>query len=561
MRLSALLSGISALHSLPFVAAAPHPEHPSLSKRCDFDSASSPECWGDFSLSTDWYSEAPDTGVTREYWLELVNKTAAPDGVERMVLTVNGTVPGPTLYADWGDTVVIHVHNGLENNGTSIHFHGIRQQFTNEQDGVASITQCPTAPGETITYKWKATQYGTTWYHSHFALQALNGVVGGIVINGPASAPYDEDKGLIMLQDWFHRTADELYISASTAGPPTPDNGLINGTNVFEEGGSRFQTTFEAGKSYRLRLVNMAMDNFFKFSIDNHTLTVIAADLVPIVPYETEMVSLGIGQRYDVIVTANQEPGNYWMRSIPQQTCGTNGMTLDIKGIVNYKSVDVAEPESEMFEFIDDCNDEKASNLEPFVSLDPGSAFQQEVFDVGVSTPGGFFKWTINNSTFVSDWATPTLQKVLSNSSTFNPSENIVYLNETNKWTYLVIESQLGLTHPVHLHGHDFFLLAQEPMATFSSDAPLNLANPPRRDVAMLPASGYLVIAFPADNPGVWLTHCHIGWHTSQGFALQIVERRSEIPTTVSQSAIDGNCEAWSSYASSNAIIQDDSGI
>lgn len=53
-----------------------------------------------------------------------------------------------------------------------MHFHGIRQNLTNGDDGVASITQCPTAPGESMTYTWKATQYGTSWYHSHFALQA-----------------------------------------------------------------------------------------------------------------------------------------------------------------------------------------------------------------------------------------------------------------------------------------------------------------------------------------------------------------------------------------------------
>lgn len=64
--------------------------------------------------------------------------------------------------------------------------------------------------------------------------------------------------------------------------------------------------------------------------------------------------------------------------------------------------------------------------------------------------------------------------------------------------------------HPFHLHGHDFFILGQEPMATFSEDTALNLSNPPRRDVAMLPASGYLAIAFQNDNPGVWLAHCHV---------------------------------------------------
>jgi len=78
------------------------------------------------------------------------------------------------------------------------------------------------------------------------------------------------------------------------------DNGLINGTNIYNNSGtivgSRFQTTFESGKSYRLRLINGANDSHFKFSIDNHTMTVIANDLVPIVPYETNVLNIGIGE-------------------------------------------------------------------------------------------------------------------------------------------------------------------------------------------------------------------------------------------------------------------------
>lgn len=76
----------------------------SLSKRCT-NSATDRSCWGDYDLTTDYYNTVPDTGVTREYYLELVNTTASLDGVERMVLLVNGTFPGPTLFADWGDTV------------------------------------------------------------------------------------------------------------------------------------------------------------------------------------------------------------------------------------------------------------------------------------------------------------------------------------------------------------------------------------------------------------------------------------------------------------------------
>lgn len=86
------------------VTAAPKSSTPSIAKRCT-NSADDRSCWGDYDISTNYYDEVPDTGVTREYWFNIVNTTAAPDGVERIILSINGTVPGPTIIADWGDTV------------------------------------------------------------------------------------------------------------------------------------------------------------------------------------------------------------------------------------------------------------------------------------------------------------------------------------------------------------------------------------------------------------------------------------------------------------------------
>lgn len=97
---------------------------------------------------------------------------------------------------------------------------------------------------------------------------------------------------------------DELYESAETDGPPTLDNGLINGTNVYgdddssSQTGSRFEVSVVSGTSYRIRLVNAAVDTHFKWSIDNHTMTVIAMDLVPIVPYETTIIDIGMGKEH-----------------------------------------------------------------------------------------------------------------------------------------------------------------------------------------------------------------------------------------------------------------------
>ena len=66
-------------------------------------------------------------------------------------------------------------------NGTSIHWHGVRLLNMVHMDGVNGVTQCPLAPGDTFTYKLPITQYGTSWYHSHYSVQYADGLLGPIV--------------------------------------------------------------------------------------------------------------------------------------------------------------------------------------------------------------------------------------------------------------------------------------------------------------------------------------------------------------------------------------------
>ncbi|KAE8313860.1 extracellular dihydrogeodin oxidase/laccase [Aspergillus transmontanensis] len=545
--------------------------------RGDSDSASAcagntPETrdqWCDFDIRSDYYTEVPDTGVTREFWLVLGNTTTAPDGVPRNVLTVNGTSPGPTLHVNWGDWVRIHVYNGLENNGTSIHWHGIRQNHTNPQDGTNSITQCPVPPGGSITYEWQATQYGHTYYHSHFALQAWEGIYGGIVINGPASANYDVDAGILYLSDWSHRTADSLYSSAETDGEPTLATGLMNATNIWvkennQTVGSRFNMNVTEGQSYRLRLLNPGMSNPFRFMIDDHILTVISTDFVPIEPYNTTSVLIGVGQRYDVIVHANKgkKGSNFWLRAIPQEACAEIS-NYDIRGIFHYEKPGskLTNPTTTAFAYTDSCDDEAMSDLVPMVALDASGVGYTSDNEVQViKNTAGLYKWYMGPTSFMAEWDNPTLLQIEHGNTSWTNSSHVVEVEGNGQWVIIDIEMTINVPHPIHLHGHDFYVLAQAE-GTFSSNTTLNTVNPPRRDTATLPALGYLVIAFKTDNPGAWLLHCHIGWHQSEGFAMQFVESIDQLKPMIDGESLERNCAAWDQYATQKDIVEDDSGI
>ena len=473
---------------------------------------------------------APITCNTVEYNWEITEGIIAPDGVSRLAILINGQSPGPMLKASWGDEIIVHVKNSLpvENlNGTTIHWHGVHQKYTSEFDGTPSLTQCPIAPGETFTYKFRATQYGSSWYHSHFALQAYEGLYGPLVIDGPLQEGIEYDgEEFVALQDWRHRPLNEIYhqlelVQNGQRSSPTLDNALINGKNTFNGRGERWSMNVEKGKTYRLRVLNAAIQSTFKFYIDGHSFKVIAADFVPIEPYETNIININNGQRYDVIFTADQDVGNYWMRSDVQAPCSnvTNG--LDVKGIVHYEGADDAEPNSQAYTYRPECIDEAPENLVPIVPWNAGQSADTIDKDVVIVPNGGnpnLFKWTLSGTAFFSQWNDPTLQSIYDDGTVPTYSGDLA-IREDNlgEWIYVVIDSPIPLPHPIHLHGHDFLVLDQGFGLYNAATASLNLQNPPRRDTAIMPfqpgvVGGYLVVAFYTDNPGVWLMHCHIGW-------------------------------------------------
>ncbi|KAF2716610.1 multicopper oxidase [Polychaeton citri CBS 116435] len=533
-------------------------------------------CWkSGFSIATDFDAKAPPNGVERHYKLTITNITLAPDGVSRLVLAVNGQYPGPTLYADWGDWMVVDVENQLQHNGTSIHWHGIRQLNSCQHDGVNGITECPIAPGATKRYRFRCTQFGTSWYHSHFSAQYGDGVVGAIVINGPASGNYDIDAGTMTLTDWFYETAFAMNVRAlhSTTGPPIPDTGLINGTMKNANGGGAYhKLKVQKGKKYRLRLINTGIDNLFHVTIDGHEFTVITSDFVPIKPYRTSTVAIGIGQRHDIIINANQAVGNYWLRADVGTSCGRNKMAGKIRSIISYEGAPDAEPTTTGITQSTACYDE---DVTPYVSnLVPKDQFSKAVdyftMDFNVTQKNGpLIQWLINGSDIRVDWGKPSLSYIQKADYTgFPKNYNVFEIEEKGSWVFWVVQTVQGdpvnLPHPIHLHGHDFYVMGHGPGVWDGNVDALRFQNPSRRDTATLPAGGWLIVGFPADNPGMWLMHCHIPWHVGQGLSLQFMERKEEILSAIGDLGdFNPTCDSWNKYWNTpgRPYGMDDSGL
>ncbi|HLW06556.1 MAG TPA: multicopper oxidase domain-containing protein [Marinilabiliaceae bacterium] len=156
-------------------------------------------CSGQSQMLAQKMDGNPDNLPVHEYTLvikeELVNKT----GKKVKAMTVNGSIPGPTLEFTEGEYAVIYVKNEMSVE-TSIHWHGML--LPNFFDGVPYLTTPPIKSGTTFKYEFPIRQSGTYWYHSHTMLQEQSGVFGSLLINPKVETlEYNHDL-ILMLSDW-----------------------------------------------------------------------------------------------------------------------------------------------------------------------------------------------------------------------------------------------------------------------------------------------------------------------------------------------------------------------
>lgn len=417
----------------------------------------------------------PDTGVTRNYDFTVSYKKIAPDGVQKNGIVINGGFPGPLIEANWGDWIQVTVHNALTDEGTSLHWHGLLQKETGFFDGVPAVTQCPIAPGASMVYRFRADHIGTSWYHSHYSAQYAGGAYGPIVIHGPVTANYDVDLGPVLLGDWFHQDYFTLINNTLNGVIPPSNNNLINGkmnypcTNTTlpctpNAGISKF--TVQKGKKYRLRLINTSAEGMQKFTVDGHNLTIIANDFIPIQPYSTNVVTLGVGQRSDVILEANMGSSDaFWIRSelgnLGTGCSFTDGVSTQAVAALYYENANTAQVPTTSTSMtaaqIADCGNDPLSITQPFCAMTPpATPAVTETVTISFGSNGTSFLWFMNNQTFRGDYNDPVLLDVRDKKMNFKPEYNVFNFG-TNSSIRLIVRNdfQFG-AHPMHLHGHDY---------------------------------------------------------------------------------------------------------
>lgn len=254
------------------------------------------------------------------------------DAVRSAKYLVNGTYPGPTIRCAENDTLEILVINELFSEATTIHWHGIHMPGTPYMDGARSVTQGPIPPGENFTYRFSAWPPGTHYYHSHMdAVQGARGLKGALVVeraDDPVKAAwnYDEDQVVFLSDEWKDPSVCLKIEGAMPGNDVCADIRHASFNGVYGNGSSSFPFPLlpvEAGKCYRQRwiLAGSNTENFV-VRIAGHNMTLVSLDgAYDVAPLPVSSFNIHLGERVDVILCADQKPGNYLVNATYDYAC------------------------------------------------------------------------------------------------------------------------------------------------------------------------------------------------------------------------------------------------
>jgi FtsP/CotA-like multicopper oxidase with cupredoxin domain len=382
--------------------------------------------------------------------------------------TFDGKAPGPELRVRQGDLVEVTLVNEDIEDGVTIHWHGI--DVPNAEDGVAGLTQNTVRPGERYTYRFRAEQTGTYWYHSHqvSSEQVRKGLFGAFIVE--PREPEDAREITVMAHSW---ESGEGRVATIGASDTLEREAVAPGTPV------------------RLRLVNT--DSYpVTFSLTGTPFKVAAidgTDLNAPTNLTDTRLKLAAGGRYDVTFTMPSRPvrlGVPGAMSFADENPDL-GLLLSSDGKGDVPTL-ASGPEFA-----------PASYGKPAPTpFDASSDFDREFAVVLDNRPGfydGLFNglWTINGEVF--------------------PDTPMQMVREGDLVKTTLVNRSF-MDHPMHLHGHHVLVLSR-------NGEPVN-GSPWWADTLNVAPGESYEVAFRADNPGIWMDHCHNLDHAAQGMTMHL---------------------------------------
>ncbi|MCZ4606602.1 multicopper oxidase family protein [Streptomyces sp. Lzd4kr] len=462
------------------------------------------------------------TGRTHE--LTLTAARAMVDlgaGVTARTWAFGGQLPGKEVRVSAGDTLAATLSNQLPNRATtSIHWHGIA--LRNDMDGAPPATQSAVRAGRNFTYRFTTDTPGTYFFHPHVGVQLDRGLYTPLIVEDPKEPLSYDEEWVIVLDDWLDGvtgTPEEAFAElrqgmggmhmGNTGGmrmgssTDTPSSSPSSGSGMARKfmlmgarspllGGDAGDVKYphhlindrvpadpdvfrtKPGKRVRLRMINAGGDTAYRVALGGHQLTLTHTDGFPIRHQRVDTVLIGMGERYDALVTLGN--GAFPLVALAEGKNAT-GMAL-----VRTGSGGRPKPTTRPREL--DGKITTASQLSPADDVRLASKKVDQVHFIELTGGMMTYNWAINGKRF--DMNNPTANPV-----TVEQGQRVRldFVNTTAMW------------HPVHLHGHTYQLGS----------------GGPRKDTAIVLPKRTLSVFFDADNPGQWMLHCHNAYHGEAG--------------------------------------------
>ncbi|MFD8548954.1 multicopper oxidase domain-containing protein [Streptomyces sp. NPDC059649] len=497
------------------------------------------------------------SGPTRHFTL-----TAAPTRLElgggRTVRTwaYGDELPGKEIRVTAGERIALTLHNHLPQS-TTLHWHGLHVR--NDMDGVPDLTQRACRPGGSYDYRLMVTQPGTHWLHPHVGVQLDRGLYAPLIVEDPREPLSYDREWVVLIDDWIdgidghtpdavlagflkragrhgggmgHMGAMGMGMGDDGKGGGGTDtrgghddhghdehdehdehddrhdrrhgrhkgdherhHGHHHGSSRRPFGGrrrlwgdpgsvdhplhlingrtARHPHTFRArpGDRIRIRIINAGGDTSYRVALGGHRMTVTHTDGFPVRHAKTDALLLGVGERYDVLVTAKD---------------GAFPLTALAEGKRNRSALAVLRTGSGAAPGPSDRPEElrgrlmTADRLKAAPSARLTSRRPDRVIDMTLTGNMARYNWAINGRPYTPYQRYPVRE---------GERVRIVFRNHTRMW------------HPMHLHGHHFALPH----------------GGPRKDTTIMLPGRRLAVDFDADNPGLWMVHCHNIYHSESG--------------------------------------------
>ncbi len=439
----------------------------------------------------------------------------------------NEEVPGPLVRVTAGDVLDLTLANRLPAT-TTLHSHGVRLRC--DMDGVPDLTQRAIHPGTDFRYRFVAEHPGTYLLHSHVGMQPDRALYAPLIVDDPKERLSYDKEWVVVLDDWLdgvqgstpegvlsqlkpggamdmgsmamgpghggpsaHRSEAHASGPKKSAGKSTGPNRVLHGSHsrmLHGEGGSVAYPYYlvngrlpdnpsvfrcRPGDRVRLRIINAGSETAFRVALGDHAMTVTHTDGYPVKHKRTDALLVGMAERYDVLITARD--GVFPLVALPE---GKKGRAVAVlrtgKGSKNLPPADVHPDEL-------DGNTLPARRLLPDDSVALADRDPDREIRIRITGTMQKFDWGFDHKPYSPQQRHPVRA---------GERVRLTLINATDMW------------HPMHLHGHTFSLTGLDSVGA-------------RKDTAMVLPHRKLVIDFDADNPGLWMLHCHNQYHSESG--------------------------------------------